>query len=196
MKINTIRPIKRAKGLQIGEYVKDFNAKDLYDQNYNLSNALKNGPIVVIFIRGQWCPFCNKHLKQLQESLPLIYAYGANVVIVSPEKSEFIKKTIQKTGAEFTILYDEDYKIADTFDVTFKPDKFELFMYNKILGAKLKESHSDESERLPIPATFILDVQGKIVWRHFDSNHKKRSKINDILNNIPKPLNFPLHIIS
>mgnify|MGYP002389951899 CR=1 FL=1 len=88
MKINTIRPIKRAKGLQIGEYVKDFNAKDLYDQNYNLSNALKNGPIVVIFIRGQWCPFCNKHLKQLQESLPLIYAYGANVVIVSPEKSE------------------------------------------------------------------------------------------------------------
>lgn len=195
MKRSTIRSIKVAKGLLVGDYVKNFNAKDIYDGEYNLSNALKKGPVVVIFIRGQWCPFCNKHLKQLQENLSLIYAYGANVVIISPEKSEFIKKTIQKTGAEFTILYDEDYKIADAFDVTFKPDKVDLFMYNKILGAKLKESHSDESERLPIPATFILDVDGKIVWRHFVLNHKKRSKIDDILNNIPKQPNFSFHII-
>ncbi|PKP27182.1 MAG: alkyl hydroperoxide reductase [Bacteroidetes bacterium HGW-Bacteroidetes-2] len=190
-----MRSIKEAKGLKVGDYVKNFNAKDIYEDKYNLSNALKNGPLVIIFIRGQWCPFCNKHLKQIQESLYLLYAYGASVVIVSPEKSEFIKKTIQKTGAEFTILYDEDYKIADTFDVTFRPDKMSLFMYNKFLGAKLKESHSDDSERLPIPATFILDIDGKIVWRQLDSNHKNRSKIEDILNNIPKQSNFSLHTV-
>lgn len=142
--------------------------------------------MVVVFIRGQWCPFCNKHLSHLQDSLSLIYEKNASVVIISPEKSEFIKKTIQKTGAEFTILYDEGYKISDAFDLTFKPDNATRLMYNTLLGAKLKESHSDDTERLPVPATFIIDTDGKIVWRHFDPDYKKRSTVSDIVKNIPK----------
>lgn len=181
----TIRPVKDAKGLNIGDTVSDFSANDIHGKNYSLKNALTNGPVLVIFIRGQWCPFCNKHLSHIQDSLPLIYEKGASVVVISPEKSEFIKKSIEKTGAEFTLLYDEEYKISDLFDVTFKPDSISRFMYNTMLGAKLKESHSDDSERLPVPATFIIDKNGVIAWRHFDADYKKRSKVKDIIQNIP-----------
>jgi len=183
---NTIRPIKDAKGIEVGDFVKDFDGEDIHSKHYSLASALRNGPVVLIFIRGQWCPFCNKHLAEVQDSLSLIYDKGASVVVISPEKSEFIKKTIDKTGAEFTILFDNGYKISDAFDVTYKPDSMQRFVYNNVLGAKLKEAHSDNSERLPIPATFIIGKDGKVVWRQFDPNYKKRSMIAEILMNIPK----------
>jgi peroxiredoxin len=176
---------KNLKGLQIGETVKDFTATNLHDEIFDLSEALKEGPLVVIFYRGQWCPICNKHLKTLEDSLQLIYDKGAKVVAISPEKSEFLKKTAEKTNATFNLLYDEDYIISDIFGVTFRPDSISRLMYNTILGANLKGAHSDDSQQLPIPATFIINQDSKIVWRHFDPDYKKRSKVEDILKNIP-----------
>lgn len=183
---NTIRPVGDVKGLSVGQTAPDFSANDIHGSIYHLRAALPKGPVVLIFIRGQWCPFCNKHLSHLQDSLSLIYGRGASVVVVSPEKSEFIKKTIEKTGAKFSILYDEGYIISDAYDLTFRPDSITRLMYNTALGAKLKDAHSDESERLPVPATYIIDKNGIIVWRQFDRDYKKRSTITDIINNIPR----------
>ncbi|GET24400.1 peroxiredoxin-like family protein [Prolixibacter sp. NT017] len=179
------KKIKEAKGLQPGETVKDFSAVDLNDNVFTLSEALKKGPVVVIFYRGQWCPFCNKHLKTLEQNLDKIYEKGASVIAISPEKSEFLKRTADKTKASFSLLFDEDYKIAEAFDVAFRPTKFERTVYNKILKADMKNAHSDDSEQLPIPATFIIGTDSKIIWRHFDPDYKKRSKVDDIVKNIP-----------
>ncbi|NQU67935.1 MAG: AhpC/TSA family protein [Candidatus Marinimicrobia bacterium] len=179
------KSVKEANGLQVGDSVENFTALDLHDQTFILSNALKKGPVVIIFYRGQWCPFCNKHLRHLQNKLQLIYDKGASVIAVSPEKSEFIKRTAEKSHASFSLLYDEGYKISDLFDVTFKPDRILTTMYNTILRANLKKAHSDDSQRLPIPATFIIGGDGKIIWRHFDSDYKKRSTVSDIIANIP-----------
>ncbi len=179
------KSVKEAKGLQVGESVKNFEGVDLHDNIFELNEALRKGPVVVIFYRGQWCPFCNKHLSQLQDSLQLIYDKGASVIAISPEKSEFLKLTAEKTQASFSLLYDEGYQIADLFDVTFRPGGMARVIYNTILRADLKNSQSDDSEQLPIPATFIIGQDGKVVWRHFDPDYKKRSKIEDIVKNIP-----------
>lgn len=179
------KTVKEAKGLQVGDLVHDFSAKDLHDSTFTLSEALKKGPVVVIFYRGQWCPVCNKHLSTLQDSLQLIYDKGATVIAISPEQSEFLKRTAEKTHASFSLLYDEGYKISDLFDVTFKPDSLTSIMYNTMLGANLKKANTDDSQRLPIPATFIIGTDGKIVWRHFDPDYKKRSTVADIVKNIP-----------
>jgi len=181
----TYKSVKEAKGLQIGDLVKDFSAIDLHDNKFLLSEALKNGPVVVIFYRGQWCPICNKHLKNLQDSLNLIYDKGATVVAISPEKSEFLKRTAEKTHASFALLYDDAYRISNQFDVTFRPDSMSRLMYNGMLGANLKEAQTDDSQQLPIPATFIIDKNSKIVWRHFDPDYKKRASVEDIVRNIP-----------
>jgi len=179
------KTVKEAKGMQDGETVKDFSAVDLHDSTFTLSEALKKGPVVVIFYRGQWCPVCNKHLSHLQDSLQMIYEKGATVIAISPEQSEFLKRTAEKTHASFSLLYDEGYKISDLFDVTFKPDTMTTIMYNTLLGANLKKANTDDSQRLPIPATFIIGTDGKIVWRHFDPNYKNRSTTKQIIENIP-----------
>jgi len=179
------RKANDAKGLMVGDIVADFSAIDVNDKLFVLKDALKKGPVVVIFYRGQWCPICNRHLSNVQDSLQLIYDKGAKLIAISPEKIKYLKRTAEKTHASFSLLYDEDYKISNLFDVTFKPNRDARLKYNMFLGAKLKEAHSDQSERLPIPATFIIDTHGKIVWRHFNPDYKKRSNIVDIINHIP-----------
>ncbi len=179
------RSVEDAHGLTKGTKAPLFKAVDAENKEFSLESALQKSPVVIIFYRGFWCPICNKHLSTIQDSLRLITDKGVSVVAISPEKPEYLDKMAEKTGAKFTLLYDEGYKISDAYDVTFTPKKSELVIYNTALGAKLKETHSDDSQRLPIPATYIINTNGEIVWRQFDPNYKNRSTVKEILDNLP-----------
>ncbi|MBN2775863.1 MAG: AhpC/TSA family protein [Prolixibacteraceae bacterium] len=181
----TYKNVNEAKGLEVGTKAPLFTAVDAENTTFDLADALEKGPVVIIFYRGHWCPVCNKHLGQIQDSLSLITEKGATVVAISPEKPEYLEKMEEKSGVKFSLLYDEDYKISDAYDVTFLPDTKQIVLYNTMLNAKLKESHSDDSQRLPIPATYIINTEGKVVWRQFDPDYKNRSTVKDILNNLP-----------
>ena len=160
------RSVEDAHGLPVGVKAPDFQAIDADSVTFKLAEALKKGPVVMIFYRGQWCPICNRHLAAVQDSLKLITDRGASVVAVSPQKPEYLKKMAGKTGATFRLLYDKSYAISDAYDVSFTPESWQLIRYNKGLNAKLKESQSDDSQRLPIPATYLINRDGMIVWRH------------------------------
>jgi len=177
----TDRSVKEANGLTVGTKAPMFIAMDADSNQFVLQKEIIKGPVVVIFYRGFWCPVCNKHLSSLQDSLKLIEEKGAQVIAISPEKPEFLNKMGEKTKAEFTLIYDKGYQIADAYDVTYKPSKMQIFTYNVALGAKLKKTHSDESERLPIPATYIVDEKGVIIWRQFNRDYHKRSSVKEIL---------------
>ena len=87
----------------------------------------------------------------------------------------------KKTRVEYSLLYDKDYKISDAYNVTFTPEIRQIATYNTFLGAKLKKSQTDDSQRLPIPATYIINQEGMIIWRQFDPDYHKRSNVIDIL---------------
>ncbi len=182
----TYKSVKEVSGLPVGAEVKNFKAIDQFGKKFKLSKALKQGPVIIVFYRGQWCPVCNKHLSELQDSLSLLQAAGATVVAVSPEKPEYLNKMAAKTKASFTLLYDKDYKIGNAFDVIFQPEKKVIDLYNTRLDAKLEESHSDNSGRLPVPATFIIDRNNKVHWRQFNPDYKFRASVKDLLENLPK----------
>jgi len=177
----TEKDVDDVHGLMIGEKAPIFQAINADSVNFSLEKALKEGPVVLIFYRGHWCPVCNQHLGILQDSLKFIKEKGAMVIAVSPEKPEFLDEMADNTGAKFNLLYDEGYRIANAYDVTFKPTSFALFKYNTFTGANLKKAHSDDSQQLPIPATYIIDQSGIIIWRQFDPNYKSRSSVKDIL---------------
>jgi peroxiredoxin len=173
-------------GLEVGVEAPSFSAMDADSSYFVLRNELNKGPVVLIFYRGFWCPVCNKHLAGIQDSLKLIEEKGAKVIAISPEKPEYLDKMAEKTGAEFTLLYDQGYKIAKAFDVNFKPTSKQLFTYNVLLMGNLKNTHSDRSQQLPIPATFIIDTNGRIVWRQFDPDYHNRASVKDILTALDK----------
>jgi peroxiredoxin len=181
----TFKSVNEVKGIPVGIDAPLFSALDSENKPFVLANELKNGPLVIVFYRGHWCPVCNRHLSQIQDSLNLIIEKGATVIAISPEKPEYLNKTEEKTGVKFRLLYDEDYKISEAYDVNFLSKNKKLIIYNATLNANLKEAHSDDSQRLPIPATFIINMEGMIVWRQFNSNYKKRSTVKEIIENLP-----------
>lgn len=179
------KTVEETDGLDVGATVTDFDAMDQNGNNFNLKNTLAEKAVIVIFYRGQWCPICNRHLSNLQDSLAYIEEKGVKVVAISPEKQENLKKTQKKTDASFTLLYDKDYKISEQFDVLFRPDEKTIKAYNERLDANLDEAHSDDSQRLPVPATFIINQEGEVVWRHFDRDYKERASVSRIIENLP-----------
>jgi len=180
------RDVNKAKGLSVGIKAPHFEAIDADSNLFVLEEVLKEGTVVLIFYRGYWCPVCNKHLGKMQDSLQFIEETGARIIAISPEKPEYLDKTEAKTGAGFSLLYDEDYRIADAYDVTFKPTTIQLFTYNVVLNGDLKKSHSNDLQLLPIPATYIINQEGIITWRQFDPDYKNRSSVKEILKALNK----------
>ena len=182
----TNQGIEKAKGLEVGTKAPSFSALNANNETFVLKEALKKGPVVLIFYRGFWCPVCNQHLATLQDSLQLIEETGAQVIAISPEKPEYLEKMSEKSGTYFTLLYDEDYKISTAFDVNYKASGMQALTYNLFLGAKLKKTHSTDAQNLPIPATFIINKEGIISWRQFDPNYKNRSSVKEIIKALEK----------
>lgn len=140
--------------------------------------------MVIVFYQGRWCPICMPHIKKLQNSLDKIKEKNASIILISPENQENIQKTILKINVSIPILHDKNYEIMKNFDVDFTPEKSLQFIYNHILKANLKNTQSDDTQTLPIPATYIIDNNRTIIFRQFNRDYKKRSKIKDILNQL------------
>ena len=168
------------QGLKVGDVAPGFYGIDQAGKQINLSKVIENGPVVLIFYRGYWCPYCNKHLSQLQDSLKLILDKGASVIAVSPELPEYAEKTISKTGASFSIISDTTHQIMKDYKVDYTVGEGKAFMY-KVFGMNIEKTNGDDSNTLPVPSTYIIDINGKIKYVHFNSDYKQRASISEIL---------------
>lgn len=171
------------QGLNINDKAPDFTSTDQNGQKINLEKQRKKGNVVLVFYRGQWCPYCNKELKQLEDSIGLIKQKGATVLAITPELPENISKTIEKTKASYSILYDEGLKIMNDYKVAFKVDDKTVEKY-KGYGIDFLKANGDNGANLPVPAVYVVNKKGKIVYRFFDVDYKKRSSIKDILDHL------------
>lgn len=168
-------------GLKTGALAPTFTATDNSGKTIDLQSLLKSHKAVVLFFyRGQWCPYCNKHIKQLQDSLQLLTGKGAYVVGVSPETIENINKTIDKTHASFSIIHDEGYKIMKAYDVNYTVDDA-LNAKLKGYGVDLEKNNGNADHVLPVPATYVIDQSGKIIFVHFDKDFTKRASVSAML---------------
>ncbi len=172
---------EKPEGLFINSKAPDFKVKDQSGVELSLKELRKKGPVVLVFYRGNWCPYCNKELKRLQDSLQFITAKGAQVIAITPEAKEGINKTIEKTGAVFPILYDADMKIAKAYQVSFEVDGKTVERYKGFGTDLLATNQQKEKAFLPVPAVYIINKEGSITYRFFDTDYRKRLAVKDIL---------------
>jgi peroxiredoxin len=168
------------KGLTTQVKAPEFLAKDQTGASISLQDELKKGSVVLVFYRGQWCPYCNKQLKRLEDSLPLIKAKGATLIAVTPEKPENINKTIAKTKASYSILFDEGLKIMRSYDVAYAVDNATITGYKKY-GIDFTQVNGVNGAYLPVPAVYVVNKEGVIVFRHFDTDYRNRASVQEIL---------------
>ena len=168
-------------GLKAGTQAPDFKGVDNTGKALDLKVLLKSHKAVVLFFyRGQWCPYCNKQIKQLQDSLQLLTAKGVYVVGVTPETGENINKTIDKTHASFSIIQDAGYKIMKEYDVNYTVDDA-MNAKLKGYGVDLDKNNGNTDHVLPVPATYLIDRSGKITYVHFDKDYTRRASVGAIL---------------
>ena len=171
------------QGLSVNDKAPDFIAKDQNGKKVQLKNELKNGAVVLVFYRGQWCPYCNKQLKALQDSLGFIKEKGATLIAVSPEKPANISKTVEKTTATYSVLFDDGLKIMKGYDVAFSVDTATIEKYKKF-GIDFYDANGSNGATLPVPAVYIINKDGIIIFKHFDADYRKRVSVQEILSHL------------
>lgn len=168
-------------GLGVNEIAPDFTATDQTGTAVNLKKQLEKGPVVLVFYRGYWCPYCNKYLQKLEDSLSLITDKGAFLITVTPEKPESIQKTIEKSKASYPVLHDEALAIMKKYDVAFAMEEKTIERY-KEFGIDMKQVNGAENgANLPVPAVYVISKEGRIIYRHFDKNYTRRPSVAEIL---------------
>jgi peroxiredoxin len=173
------------RGLKTNTAAPDFIAKDQNGGVFHLASSLTKGPVLLVFYRGQWCPFCNKELKALEDSLALLVRKGVTLVAVTPELQENVSKTIAKTGATYPILHDEGLKIMKSYDVAYAVDSTWTTRYLKF-GVDVARNNGSNGNNLPVPAIYIIDRKGIIVYRFFEPDFRIRPSVAEMISHLPK----------
>jgi len=171
------------EGLFIGSKAPDFKAKDQNGTEIRLKDLLKKGKVVLVFHRGHWCPYCNKALSRLQDSLQFIKDKGATLLAVSPEKAEGISQTTEKTKAEYSILHDEGLKIMKAYDVEYEMQENMVTRYRNA-GIDIEKFNGANGKFLPVPAVYIIDKESTVTYRFFETDYKKRPSVKELLDNL------------
>ena len=171
------------EGLFINSKAPDFKGTDQNNEEVRLKDLLKKGNVVLVFYRGQWCPYCNRQLSRLEDSLQFILDKGAQLVAVTPEKPESISKTIEKTKAHYPIIFDKDLKIMKAYNVAFEVPENTLNRYMSG-GLDIVSNNGSNGKYLPVPAVYIINQQMEIIYRFFDTDYKKRPSVMELLSHL------------
>ncbi|MFE9042570.1 peroxiredoxin-like family protein [Streptomyces sp. NPDC007818] len=145
-----------------------------------LDDLLAEGPVVLTFYRGAWCPYCNIALRALQEQHPEITARGAKLVAVSPQIADESLSLKEKHALAFDVLSDVGSDTARRYGVAFDlPD--ELAALYASFGFDLQHVNGGHPRTLPLPATYVIDREGIVRWAFVDPDYTKRAEPTDIL---------------
>ncbi len=187
--ISALDIIERA--LKPGDTAPAFSLKNQNGGQKSLSDYLAQGPVVLTFYRGAWCPFCNLQLKEYNDRLDEIKGAGATLVAITPEKpgaldilvesgvrQDVIDMAVGNVG--FDVLHDAGNRVAETFGLVFDlPESHRQLL--KMLQVDVEKLNGDTSYTFPDPATYVIDRSGRITWAFVPNNYRKRAEVDQIL---------------
>ncbi len=165
---------------KVGDTAPGFSLRNTSGDTVALDGLLAKGPVVVVFYRGEWCPFCDLELRAYQKALPEIEAEGAVLVAISPQSPEKSRSTVESRGLGFDVLSDPGGLVAGTFGLTFSMNDAEQELH-KAFGADLPTINGSSDWDLPVPATFVIARNGRITWAYANSNYTNRAEPADVI---------------
>lgn len=165
---------------KVGDRLPDFELTNQNGSKTSLSELRKAGPVIIKFYRGGWCPYCNLELRAYQQLLPQFKSAGATLVAASPELPDSSMTTQEKNELEFEVLSDVNLDYARRLGIVFTLQDEIRPMYKKF-GTDLESYNGAGQYDLPVPATFVIDQDGKVVFAHVDPDYTKRAEPGEVL---------------
>lgn len=177
-------PCDSSDAPNVGDQAPHFRVMDNTGRVLDLDTLKTLGPVVLVFYRGAWCPYCNKHMSHLQDSLQFLLDRNATVIAVSPEMPESSEDIIRKSGATFSVVHDAGYAVMCAYGTAFVMDAKKKKRL-RLVGINVDEANGNADGVLPVPATFIIGTDGRIAAMHFEEDHKERMSVRAILAALP-----------
>ncbi len=166
--------------LAVGDAAPDFDLPSVRGRMIALSKALHDGPVVLAFYRGGWCPYCDLQLRAYQSALPTIVDLGARLIAVSPQLPDGSLSTAEKNGLEFDVLSDVGNGVARSFGLVYSlPEELREALRSN--GKDLTGINGDESWELPVPATIVIAPDRRVTLAHIDVDYRRRLAPEDII---------------
>lgn len=174
-----VNPLKKGSKIPI------VNLVTPEGDSFNLNSFVKEQPVVLIFYRGGWCPYCNVHLKELMEADPQLRAMGYQILAVSPDTPEKLSESMEEHEMTYRLLSDSTMEAAKAFGVAFQVAESTAKKY-KAHGIDLVEGTNEDQHLLPVPSVFIIDPQETIRYVYYNPDYQTRIKVDELLQQAKK----------
>jgi len=164
---------------QVGDPAPDFTLPNAAGEDVALQTLLEDGPVIVVFYRGAWCPYCNLTLAAWQDELDTIQALGGQLVAISPQLPDYSLVSKEDHDLAFPVLSDVGHSVSDAFGITTQitPEIIELWE-GKI---DLEKHNGDDFAKLPLPATYLIDTDGTIRFAHAHEDYRVRAEPSEVI---------------
>jgi len=175
----------RAKGLPadavaVGDVLSDFTLPDATGQDVSLSELVTDGPAILVFYRGGWCPYCNIQLRAYQAALPEMVALGARLVAISPQLPDRSLSTTETNELTFDVLSDVGNTVARRFGLVYAlPEELRAALRSN--NKALPGINGDESWELPVPAVYVIARDRRVALAAIDVDYRNRLEPEAIL---------------
>lgn len=168
------------RALKAGDEAPAFTLHDPDGKPVSSAELLAQGPLVISFYRGVWCPYCNMELQALQAALPDFETLGANLVAISPQTAVNSRKSVRQNALGFPILSDPHNDVAASFGLRFEMPDYLVDLY-KALKNDLPSLNGDPSWTLPMPGRFVIGQDGIILYAEVNPDYTRRPEPEDML---------------
>ncbi|AIZ42195.1 peroxiredoxin-like family protein [Cellulophaga baltica] len=168
--------------LQVGETAINFTLPNALGKKITLYDELENGPVILMWYRGGWCPYCNMQLHYMQEMLPEFKKLGASLIAITPETPDNSISTKEKNDLEFEVLSDLDNKVGYEYKVVFKLTEDVKEIYEN--GFELSKFNGNDKGELPLAATYIIGQNKVIQYAFLDADYRNRAEPQDLLEHL------------
>jgi len=169
--------------LQVGALAPEFALHDSSGRMVRSCDLLAVGPLVVNFFRGRWCPYCVTELETWRNRYGQLRERGALLVAISPETQRQSDFAVQQHGLPFPLLHDPGAKVAEEFGLVYTVPEYHQ-RYLKSIMVNLPFLNGESSWRLPMPATYVLGQDGRVMFAEAHADFRVRPEPEEALSAI------------
>ncbi len=172
---------KPSSAVAPGDVLEEFTLPDANGADVSLSELVADGPLVLVFYRGGWCPFCNLALRQYQSQLvPQLGRYGATMAAISPQKPDESLSTVEKHALNFSVLSDASARVARRLGVAFQQAD-DVLEAQRALGLDIRQGNGEGATELPMPTVLVVDRDRVVRFADVKPDYTSRTEVEAIV---------------
>jgi peroxiredoxin len=170
--------------VKVGDEAPNFALANANGNVISLDKLAEKGKTILVFYRGNWCPYCNLQLAQFQKVMPILNEYKTSLIAISPQKPDESLSMKEKNELEFEVLSDIGNIVARKYTKVFVNGETPVNTMVE-LGIDYDSFYADETRELPVPAVFIIDENKKVIFAKTEGgDYRNRTEINEIINQL------------